>query len=366
MDNKNSKNNVATLLNLMRKSGYCGREEDCRFSRLSGDGSDRSFFRIKTAEDASFIGVLPTHGGSQKAGKGKAEALASYNIGKHLQSRDIPVPEIIDFDPLSGALLFEDLGDTLLHNILPAGSQENTISWPAAKEIYMEIIETLLFMQISGSVRFNRKWCWDTQRYDKKLMLEKESGYFTESFCRQLLGIENFAPGLADEFKLLAGRAGRQPAVYFLHRDFQSRNLMIFNDEVRIIDFQGGRLGPLGYDLASLLIDPYAALPEDLQQELLEHYLYHLCKYGLDDLAFLKGYTSLAIQRNLQILGAFAFLSHQKEKIFFRQYLKPAALSLYQRLATKGGEDYPCLRSLTEESLNLLEKSNPGSPYKGN
>ncbi|MBE9521454.1 MAG: phosphotransferase, partial [Proteobacteria bacterium] len=347
--------------------GYCEGEGDCRFSSLSGDGSDRSFFRIKTAEDASFIGVLPpTQSGSQKADKGKTEALASYNIGKHLQSRGIPVPEIIDFDPQSGALLFEDLGDTLLHDILPTGSQEKTISWPTAKDIYMEIVETLLFMQISGSVRFNRKWCWDTQRYDKKLMLEKESGYFTESFCRQLLGIENFAPGLADEFKLLAGRAGRQPAVYFLHRDFQSRNIMICNDEARIIDFQGGRLGPLGYDLASLLIDPYAALPEDLQQELLEHYLYHLCKYGLDDLAFLKGYTSLAIQRNLQILGAFAFLSHQKEKVFFRQYLKPAALSLYQRLATKDGEDYPCLRSLTEESLNLLEKSDSGSLYKGN
>ncbi len=109
MDNKNSKN-IANLLNMMRKNGYCDREGDCLFSSLSGDGSDRSFLRIKTAEDTSFIGVLPTHSGSQK----------------------------------------------------------KTISWPAAKDIYMEIIETLLFMQISGSVRFNRKWCWDTQRYDKK------------------------------------------------------------------------------------------------------------------------------------------------------------------------------------------------------
>ena len=176
MDNKNSKN-ITNLINIKRKSGYCEREGDCRFSSLSGDGSDRSFFRIKTAEDTSLIGVLPTHGDSQKADKGKAEALASYNIGKHLQSRGIPVPEIIDFDPQSGAILFEDLGVTLLHDILPGGSQENTISWPAAKDIYMEIVETLLFMQISGSVRFSRKWCWDTQRYDKKLMLEKESGY---------------------------------------------------------------------------------------------------------------------------------------------------------------------------------------------
>jgi aminoglycoside/choline kinase family phosphotransferase len=365
MGNKNSKN-VAALINIMRKSGYCKKVEDCRYSRLSGDGSDRLFFRIKTADQNSFIGVMPGNGRSTKTDKGKAEALAAFNIGTHLKKRGIPVPEIIEFDPQSGALLFEDLGDILLHDILPGGSQKKTLSWSAAKNIFMEIVEDLLFMQISGSVRFNRKWCWDTQRYDKKLMLEKESGYFTESFCRQLLGMETFVPGLTDEFKLLAGRAGRQPAVYFLHRDFQSRNIMIIDDKARIIDFQGGRLGPLGYDLASLLIDPYAALPEDLQQELLEHYLYHLCKYGLDELAFLKGYPSLAIQRNLQILGAFAFLSHQKEKTFFRQYLKPAALSLYQRLATKDGEDYPCLRSLTEQSLNLLEKSALGIKSKGN
>ena len=365
MADKNSKKTTA-LFNILRKSGYCEREADCRFSSLSGDGSDRSFIRVETADQLSFIGVMPVNGDPKKTDRGKAEALAAFNIGIHLKKRGVAVPEIIEFDPQSGTLLFEDLGDTLLHNILPGRMQDNSLSWPETKKIYLDIIENLLFMQISGSVRFNRKWCWDTERYDKKLMLEKESGYFKESFCRDLLGIENFAKGLTDEFKLLAERAGRQPAVYFLHRDFQSRNLMIFNAEVRIIDFQGGRLGPLGYDLASLLIDPYAALPEDLQQELLEHYQYHLCKYGLDDLAFLKGYPGLAIQRNLQILGAFAFLSNQKEKIFFRQYLKPAALSLYQRLATKDGEDYPCLRSLAEQSLELLEKSDLDTKSKRN
>jgi aminoglycoside/choline kinase family phosphotransferase len=357
MEDKNSKD-INGLINIMKKNDYCANPEDCQYSRLTGDGSDRSFFRIKTADKNSYIGVMPVNGLSRKNDKGKAEAMAAFNIGTHLKQRGIPVPEIIFFDQQTGAILFEDLGDTLLHDILPDRRQKDSVSWATTKEIYMEIVETLLFMQISGSVRFNRKWCWETERYDKKLMLEKESGYFTESFCRQLLGIDFFAPDLTDEFKLLAGRASRQPAVYFLHRDFQSRNIMITDGKVRIIDFQAGRLGPLGYDLASLLIDPYAALPEELQQELLDHYLHHLCKYGLDDLAFLKGYPSLVIQRNLQILGAFAFLSHQKEKIFFRQYLKPAVSFLNQTLATKDGEDYPCLRVLVGDSLNLLEKIN--------
>ncbi|MBW2502091.1 MAG: phosphotransferase, partial [Deltaproteobacteria bacterium] len=145
-------------------------------------------------------------------------------------------------------------------------------------------------------------------------------------------------------------------AVYFLHRDFQSRNLMVTAGEIRIIDFQGGRLGPLGYDLASLLIDPYAGIPAGLQQRLLEHYLEQLCTYGLDDRAFLKGYKSLALQRNLQILGAFAFLAERKQKSFFRQFIPPAARSLQQLLAGPDGDNYPELRRLSEKIIEILER----------
>ena len=91
MDNKNSKN-VAALINIMRKSGYCKKVEDCRYSRLSGDGSDRLFFRIKTADQNSFIGVMPGNGRSTKTDKGKAEALAAFNIGTHLKKRGIAAP----------------------------------------------------------------------------------------------------------------------------------------------------------------------------------------------------------------------------------------------------------------------------------
>ncbi|MFC1844900.1 aminoglycoside phosphotransferase family protein, partial [Thermodesulfobacteriota bacterium] len=273
------------------------------------------------------------------------------------KKRGLPVPEIHAFDPVSSFILFEDLGEILLHDLLQAKKKESAeLFGLEITELYKEIIEILLFMQISGSVHFDRKWCWDTQRYDKKLMLEKESGYFLQTFCQDLLGIKSFPGKLNDEFKLLAGRAARQPAVYFLHRDFQSRNLMVSDGEIRIIDFQGARLGPLGYDLASLLIDPYAGLPEQLQHELLEHYLEHLCKYGLDDRAFVKGYPYLALQRNLQILGAYAFLGFQKNKKFFRQFILPATFSLQQRLAQPEAKDYSCLRKLTDKILDLLEQ----------
>ena len=346
-------NHPRQILQFLQKEGLTGKNDRITVTPLSGDGSTRLFFII-TTETTSYCTVLPA---TENPTQGMAEAHAAYKIGRHLKKRGIPVPTIHAFDPVSGCIVFENLGKTLLYDFLQEKKRESgELFGQETIDLYKEIIENLLFMQISGSVHFDRKWCWDTQRYDKKLMLEKESGYFIRTFCKDLLEIEKFPDGLDDEFKLLAGRAARQPAVYLLHRDFQSRNLMMTEGEVKFIDFQGARLGPLGYDLASLLIDPYIRLPEELQQELLEHYLEHLCKYGLDDHAFLKGYPSLALQRNLQILGAFAFLGFQKQKKFFRQFILPAALSLHQRLTQNDTDNYPKLRQLSDTVMGILEQ----------
>ncbi len=354
MTHSDKNNQQQQILDFLHKEGFVADIEKVSLAPLAGDGSSRMFFKIKTGMNGIFCGVLP---GNENVKKGIAEAHAAYNIGSHLQKRGIPVPAIHAFNPENGFILFEDLGDTLLYDELQERKNKSGQQvWELTKERYKEIIELLLYMQISGSVRFDRKWCWDTQRYDKKLMLEKESGYFMQAFCRDLLGMQNFSPKLSDEFKQLAGRAARQPAVYFLHRDFQSRNIMVAAGEVRFIDFQGGRLGPLGYDLASLLIDPYAQIPAEIQQELLDHYLEQLCTYGLDDLAFLRGYKSLALQRNLQILGAFAFLSEHKQKVFFKQFILPATYSLQHLLNGPEGDNYPHLLKLSEKILGLLDK----------
>jgi aminoglycoside/choline kinase family phosphotransferase len=354
MNNSPNNNHKHQISHFLQREGFVDNMEQIGLTPLAGDGSSRLFFKIIIADAGSYCGVLPAN---EKPEKGMAEAHAAFKIGSHLKKRGIPVPTIHGFDPENGFILFEDLGDTLLYDELDQKKKKHGEDvWGQLKETYKEIIELLLYMQISGSVRFDRKWCWDTQRYDKNLMLEKESGYFMQAFCRDFLGIKTFSSKLNDEFKKLASRSARQPAVYFLHRDFQTRNIMVYNGEIRIIDFQGGRLGPLGYDLASLLIDPYARIPYMVQQELLDHYLEHLCRYGLDDLAFLKGYPCLALQRNLQILGAFAFLSKQRQKNFFKQFMLPATLSLQQLLAGPEGKEYPQLMKLTEKILTMLNK----------
>lgn len=326
---------------------------NCQVELLAGDGSSRRFYRIQKADADSFVIVLPpVTTNTAIFERGLAEAHAAVNICRHLQSHGIPVPDVLDFDPQTGAIFFQDLGETLFHDRI----REQTLSAPEIKQHYCEVVEILVRMQILGRKGFDPQWCWDTPQYDRHLMLEKESGYFLQAFCASYLHLRAFPAGLDEEFKLLASRAARQPCDFFLHRDFQSRNLMICGGKIRIIDFQGGRLGPLGYDLASLLIDPYAGLSAESQADLFEMYLNILVNYiPIDSREFRNGYWSLAVQRNLQILGAFAFLSKQRVKPFFSRYLRPAAISLIEHLARPAGADYPGLTKLAERCLALLD-----------
>jgi aminoglycoside/choline kinase family phosphotransferase len=108
---------------------------------------------------------------------------------------------------------------------------------------------------------------------------------------------------------------------------------MWHNGEPRFIDFQGGRTGPPTYDLASLLLDPYVSLPEDLREELLEEYPDRLSRLtAVDAAAFRRRYPFVAAHRVMQTLGAYAYLSGTKGKMHFRRYI-PAAAATLERLS---------------------------------
>ncbi len=315
---------------------------------LAGDGSSRSFYRLRTNNTSVIVTVPPMNSDSRIPDKAMAEAHSAYLIGRHLHSKGIPVPEILAFDDETGIIFFEDLGEELLHDRIIIADKYTL------RSMYKQAVTILVNMQFKGFQGFKPEWCWDSPVYDRKLMLHKESDYFIKAFCKNYLGLKTLHSGLIDEFELIAARAEKEPRIFFLHRDFQSRNLMVLKGEIRVIDFQGGRLGPLAYDLASLLIDPYTDLSNEFQEELFHHYLAIAEGFGINKPNFISGYYYLALQRNLQILGAFAFLSQAKGKPFFRQYIKPAVITLNQHLAKKEGEDYPCLRKIAGECLHLL------------
>lgn len=324
-----------------------GLPEDFRIvGNMCGDGSDRRFCRFD-AGGISLLAVLPTPGHPQ----GMAEARAAHNLGCHFHRQGAAVPEIYGFVPESGLILFEDLGDIKLYDLI---QQEGLLSG-IGEGYYRQAVDALACFQILTRPGFDPSWCYDTPRYDRELMLARESGYFQKALCEDYLGL-TVPPGLSAEFVRLADRAAQEPADYVLHRDFQSRNLMVHAGKIRIIDYQGARLGPLGYDLAALLIDPYVAMPQALQQSVLSWYLDALARHiDLDRDRFVEGYYYMALQRNLQILGAFAFLSRNRGKDFFRQFITPANRNLYEHLSAPQGRDFPLLRGVVEQARNFLE-----------
>ena len=318
-------------------------------SRLSADGSDRCFFRL-TAGDRPLLAILP--GAVQP--QAMSEAMAAYHIGSHLHGRGVAVPEILGFAPDSGLLLCEDLGDVRLHDLV----QGQSVVSPEVMGYYRQAVVELARLQTVGREGFCPEWCWDTPRYDRELMLARESGYFRRALCAELLGLHDLPSGLQNEFIAIAERASREPSEFVLHRDFQSRNLMVAGGRLRIIDFQGARLGPLGYDLASLLIDPYVEMADGQRRELMAEYLAALAEQiPVDQARFIEGYYYLALQRNLQILGAFAFLSHQRGKLFFRRFIVPALRTLREHLDAPQGREFPLLGRLTERVAVAFEES---------
>ncbi len=307
--------------------------------RLMGDGSERSWYRLVAAEKSL---IMADHGIRSRTAV--AEVDAFIDIGRHLKACGMPVPEIFHAERFAGLVFVEDLGDTNLQTAIWANrNPSQVIAW------YSAMIDHLVNLSQDAGRNFDPGWTWQTARYDKALILERECRYFLEAFIRDDLGLavdfELFSP----EFERLADRALEHAGIGFMHRDLQSRNIMLKNDRLYLIDFQGGRLGPLQYDLASLLIDPYVDLPRSWQTRLVEHCLQALQRrQSVNAAHFRSTYQYCALARNLQILGAFAHLSSVKGKAFFKPYIPIALRSLRQRLAEHGAADFPRLTALVQ------------------
>jgi aminoglycoside/choline kinase family phosphotransferase len=307
------------------------------WQRLPGDGSRRVFYRL-SAEQGSFI-VMEYPPLDMAAEK---ENLSYLRIGKHLLGKGISVARIFRYDLQHGWFIMEDLGQRNLQEI--ALGTENRI------DIYKMVLELLVKLQIEGREDFNPEWCAHTKRYDRLLMERHESGYFLTYFVQGFLGLEPDLTELTSSFSHLSYKASLADGDFFLHRDFQSRNLIIRGDRIGIVDWQGGRMGPLQYDLASLLIDPYVVLRGEERKHLYDYYI-TLIERRLPGVSssFSRYYPYLAIQRNLQVLGAFSYLGSILGKRWFLDYIPPALKSLGGLLEECDDTGLHQLRTLVKE-----------------
>ncbi|MFC1839735.1 aminoglycoside phosphotransferase family protein [Thermodesulfobacteriota bacterium] len=319
-------------------------ENKPELSILAGDGSARIFERIHLKSlDQSFI-IMENHPAN---GSIKKENLAYLKIGKHLFNRGIPVPEIYACDLDEGLFILEDMGDRNL--------QDEMLDSEDGIPLYEDVLKILLRIQIKGKEGFNTDWCCQSKMYDANLMREKEAHYFRDSFLINYMKLDFDAAAIEKSFDRIIMMADKAKKTFLLHRDFQSRNIMCRESgSMAILDWQGARPGPLAYDLASLLYDPYTGLSDHERGILFNTY----CKIleGLSRSAVypLKvSYPYIAVMRLLQALGAYSNLSIAQGKTYFKKYIPPALSSLRGLLEEINDPDLSYLERVIKELSKL-------------
>jgi NDP-sugar pyrophosphorylase family protein len=309
-------------------------------TQLKGDGSQRRWYRLETEQHSL---IMADHG--IHTHEKTAEIDAFVNIGNHLFNSGIPVPQIYLHDRFSGLVFLQDLGDLDLQAAVRREPREKvTTTW------YQAVIDIVVELSIGGVEEYDPAWAYQTPSYDKALILEKECRYFVEAFLNGYLGRQDSFEAYEAEFSVIADKALENPVIGLMHRDLQSRNIMRKKNQFYLIDFQGARLGPIQYDLASLLIDPYVELPEAVQSRLLDYCIDKIeQRTGMAEDKFRDCYRYCRLTRNLQMLGAFGYLTRVTQKTQFERYIPAAVKSLSTHLSDRVGAECPGLKGLAQE-----------------
>jgi aminoglycoside/choline kinase family phosphotransferase len=255
----------------------------------------------------------------------REENVAFLEFSRHFRRHGLPVPEIYAEDLSQGAYLEQDLGDTTLFEFLSRNRSGASIAAPAV-EAYRKVVAWLPRFQVEAGRDLNYKVCYPRASFDRQ-SIAWDLNYFKYYFLR-LAGIPFNEQALEDDFSRLTKFLLSANRDYFLYRDFQSRNIMLWEGAPFFLDYQGGRKGALQYDIASLLYDAKADLPPELRQELLDRYLDSLTDLipspgGAAKTAtratFMQHYYAYVYVRIMQALGAYGFRGFYERKTHFLQ-----------------------------------------------
>lgn len=278
---------------------------------LAPSGSDRIYYRLQSKNKLA-VGAYNPH---------VQENEAFISFSKHFKAKELPVPEIYAQDLDQGIYLQEDLGATTLYSYL---LQKGDYFPDYLVQIYKRVVEQLARLQIEGGEGLDYSKCFPRESFDKQSILW-DFNYFKYYFLR-LAHISFDEAALEADAHQLADYLLETDTSHFMFRDFQTRNIMIKNGQPLFIDFQGGRRGALQYDLASLLFQAKANIPDDIRTELLNHYMDALEQLKtIDRKAFTKHYYAYVFIRSIQVLGAYGFRGLYERKEHFLQSI-PFAL----------------------------------------
>ena len=315
---------------------------------LTGDASDRRYFRVLRRNGAPV--VLALH-----AEPFDADALPFVRVAHLMAAMPLPIPAILDRAGDLGVLLLEDLGDVTLQAHLGAA--------PAAEhsQLYRQAVALIEVLQWRGAELSSPAYPPYGIAFDvDKLLWELE--FFTKHYLEAYRGVTLEAPAreaLRAEWRQLAEQLASEPRV-LCHRDYHSRNLMLHQGELYIIDFQDARLGPDTYDLVSLLRDSYVDLPEATVDELIAYFIALKRPRGRGMAAhlaweadFRRRFDVMALQRTLKALGTFGYQTTARANSVYIQYI-PRTLRHVQQNLTRQGTSFGRLRELLAPYMEEL------------
>lgn len=276
-----------------------------KINALPPSGSYRKYFRLLT-EDSSFIGAYNPD---------KKENIAFINFSEHFISNELNVPKVIASDLENDIYLLSDLGDVTLFSFIESFKNENEFPEELIN-IYKSVLSNLPKFQVLAGKTLDYSDCYPRSSFDKQSMMW-DLNYFKYYFLK-LARIPFDEQRLEDDFEIFVNYLSQADCNYFLYRDFQSRNIMLHDNDVFFIDYQGGRKGALQYDVASLLYDAKANLPQDVREELLEYYIKTLHNYiDFDENEFRNLYYGFVLIRIMQAMGAYGFRGFYEKKEHF-------------------------------------------------
>lgn len=297
-------------------------EEIVLIKKLPQSGSDRIYYRIKSANKRA-IGVY---------NKNLKENNAFIHFSKHFKAQKMNVPEIYAENLDKHCYLLSDLGEETLFDNLLQTRTENEFPQHLVP-IYKQILTDLVHFQLKAGKHLDYDFCYPRPAFDKQSILW-DLHYFKYYFLK-LAQISFDEQLLEDDFQAFASYLLETKHDYFMYRDFQSRNIMLHNGKPAYIDYQGGRKGALQYDVASLLYDAKANLPEALREELLRHYISVLKKQQSVDSSFEKYYYGYVLVRIMQAMGAYGFRGFYEKKEHFLKSIPYAMHNLSMVLKKK-------------------------------
>jgi aminoglycoside/choline kinase family phosphotransferase len=276
---------------------------------LTGDASDRKYFRVLPADGDPI--VVAAH-----AGPIDVATLPFVNVAELLEAMPVPIPKILGHDNALGILALQDLGDVTLQAHLGA----EPFSTHAA--LYRQAVTVIATLQRRGAELASARYLPYGVAFDVE-KLTWELDFFLKHF---VLGYRGAAVSEAEqaairaEFRPIIEELASEPRV-LCHRDYHSRNLMLHQGRLYVIDFQDARLGPDTYDLVSLLRDSYVDLSEIAINELIAYFLALTSGVTADEGVFRARFDLMALQRNLKALGTFGFQTIARGNPVYIQYI---------------------------------------------